>query len=59
MEEIIEVKQADMLQALNRADIDAQVATAHAYPRDINRVLNTIESSRLWIKRPPKTVSMF
>ena len=42
MEEIIEVKQADMLQALNRADIDAQVATAHAYPRDINRVLNTI-----------------
>lgn len=44
MEEIIEVKQADMLQALNRADIDAQVATAHAYPRDINRVLNTIET---------------
>ena len=43
MEEIIEVKQADMLQALNRADIDAQVATAHAYPRDINRDLNTIE----------------
>ena len=44
MEEIIEVKQADMLQALNRADIDAQVVTAHAYPRDINRVLNTIET---------------
>ena len=42
--EIIEVNQADMLQAVNRADIDAQVATAHTYPRDINKVLNTIET---------------
>lgn len=41
---IIEVPQAEMLQAINRADIDSQIATAHAYPRDINKVLNTIET---------------
>ena len=40
--EIIEVKQADVLQALNRAEIDIQIATAKQYPRDINAVLNKI-----------------
>ena len=44
MNEIIEVNQADLLQASNRADIDAQVATAHAYPRNIQKVLNNIET---------------
>lgn len=42
--EIIEVRQADMLQAINRAEIDIQIATAKQYPRDINKVLNTIET---------------
>lgn len=40
--EIIEVKQADMLQAINRAEVDIQIATAKQYPRDINAVLNKI-----------------
>ena len=40
--EIIEVKQADVLQALNRAEIDIQIATAKQCPRDINAVLNKI-----------------
>lgn len=40
--EIIEVKQADMLQAINRAEIDIQIATAKQYPRDLNAVLNKI-----------------
>jgi hypothetical protein len=40
--EIIEVKQADMLQAINRAEVDVQIATAKQYPRDINVVLNKI-----------------
>ena len=40
--EIIEVKQADMLQAINRAEIDIQISTAKQYPRDINAVLNKI-----------------
>lgn len=40
--EIIEVKQADVIQALNRAEIDIQIATAKQYPRDINAVLNKI-----------------
>ena len=44
MNEIIEVNQPEMLQAQSRADIDAQVATAHAYPRDLQQVLNKIET---------------
>ena len=33
-----------MIQALNRAEIDIQIATAKQYPREINKVLNTIET---------------
>ncbi len=40
--EVIEVKQADVLQAIDRAEIDIQIATAKQYPRDIHKVLNTI-----------------
>lgn len=40
--EIIKVEQADMLQAINRAEIDIQISTAKLYPRDINAVLNKI-----------------
>lgn len=42
--EIIEVKQADMLQAINRAEVDIQIATAKQYPRDLSQVLNKIET---------------
>lgn len=42
MNEIIEVKQADMLQAINRAEIDIQISTAKQYPRDLNATLNKI-----------------
>ena len=42
MNEIIEIKQADIIQAVNRAEIDIQVATAKQYPRDINSTLNKI-----------------
>lgn len=40
--EVIQVQQADMLQALNRSEIDLQIATAKAYPRDITATLNKI-----------------
>lgn len=40
--EIIEVRQADMLQAINRAEVDMQIATAKQYPRDLTAVLNKI-----------------
>lgn len=40
--EIIEVKQAEMLQAINRAEVDIQITTAKQYPRDINASLNKI-----------------
>lgn len=42
--EIIEIKQADMLTAINRAEVDIQIATAKQYPRDIQRALNTIKT---------------
>lgn len=42
MNEIIEIKQADIIQAVNRAEIDIQVATAKQYPRDITNTLNKI-----------------
>lgn len=42
--EIIEIKQADMLQAINRAEVDIQIATAKQYPRDLSRVLNQIKT---------------
>lgn len=42
--EIIEIKQADMLQAINRAEVDIQISTAKQYPRDLSRVLNQIKT---------------
>ena len=44
MDEIIEVKQAEMLQAINRSEVDMQIATAKQYPRDLPTVLNKIET---------------
>lgn len=42
MNEIIEIKQADVLQAINRSEIDMQVSTAKQYPRNLPDVLNKI-----------------
>ena len=42
MNEIIEIKQAEMLQAIDRAEVDIQIATAKKYPRDLNATLNKI-----------------
>ena len=42
MSEIIEIKQAEVLQAINRSEIDMQVATAKQYPRNLPEVLNKI-----------------
>ena len=42
MNDIIEIKQADMIQAINRAEIDIQVSTAKQFPRDISATLNKI-----------------
>lgn len=44
MNEIIEVKQADMLAAINRSEVDVQIATAKQYPRDIQKSLNLIQT---------------
>lgn len=40
--ELTQISQAEMLSAINRAEIDIQISTAKQYPRDIRKVLNTI-----------------
>jgi hypothetical protein len=42
MSEIIQIQQAEMLQALNRSEVDMQIATAKQYPRHLPTVLNQI-----------------
>lgn len=44
MSEIIEVKQTDMLQVINRSEIDMQISTAKQYPRDVFQSLNRIKT---------------
>jgi len=41
--EVIQVNQTEMLSALNRSEVDIQISTAKQYPRNISRVLKTIE----------------
>ncbi len=40
--EIIQIQQAEMLQAINRSEVDMQIATAKMYPRHLPTVLNSI-----------------
>lgn len=42
--EIIEIRQSDMLTAINRAEVDIQISTAKRYPREVSRVLNQIKT---------------
>lgn len=41
---IIEVQQAEIVQAMDKAAIDVQIATAKAYPRHLPTVLNNIQT---------------
>jgi hypothetical protein len=40
--EIIEINQSQMLEAINRSEVDIQIATAKQYPRNLPAVLNQI-----------------
>lgn len=40
MEQVQVISQPTMLEAINRSEIDMQVSTAHAYPRDEEQALN-------------------
>ncbi len=42
--DIIEIHSAEVLSAINRAEVDIQISTAKSYPRDLSRVLNQIET---------------
>lgn len=41
-QELIQVQQAELLQAINRSEVDIQISTAKQYPRHIPTVLNQI-----------------
>jgi len=40
--EIIQIQQSEMLQALNKSEVDIQISTAKQYPRHLPEVLNKI-----------------
>jgi hypothetical protein len=42
--EVLQVSSADSLAALNRSEIDVQIATAKQYPRNLSQVLRNIET---------------
>lgn len=42
--EVIQVSGSESLAALNRSEIDVQIATAKQYPRNLSQVLNSIET---------------
>lgn len=44
MSEVEIINSSSALQAINKVEIDTQIATAKQYPRDINRVLSTIKT---------------
>ena len=48
--DIIEIKQAEMLAGITRSEIDIQIATAKQYPRDLNTVLNNIPTSATMVR---------
>lgn len=42
--ELLQVSNSESLAALNRSEIDVQIATAKQYPRNLSQVLNNIET---------------
>lgn len=44
MDELVVVQQPEMLQAINRAEIDVQISTAKQFPRDLQGALNRIRT---------------
>lgn len=42
--EIVQINQADMLQAINRSEVDIQIATAKSYPRNIDDALRRMKA---------------
>lgn len=42
MSEIIKVEQAELLQAINKSEIDVQISTAKMYPRNVEKALATM-----------------
>ena len=40
--DIIQIQQAELLQAINKSEVDMQISTAKMYPRELPKVLNQI-----------------
>ena len=56
--DIIEIKQAEMLAGITLSEIDIQIATAKQYPRDLNTVLNKIATYAIRIESPSMVLSL-
>ena len=54
--DIIEIKQAEMLAGITRSEIDIQIATAKQYPRDLNTVLTKIATYATMDRERTQTV---
>ena len=56
-EQVKVVESVDVLQALNRSEIDLQIATAKAYPRDLERVSENIQAMAMFDKETMEACS--
>jgi hypothetical protein len=52
---IIQIQQSEMLQALNKSEVDIRISTAKQYPRHLPDVLNKI-ATRCGNGRPPMKI---
>lgn len=56
-EQVKVVESVDVLQALNKSEIDLQIATAKAYPRDLERVSENIRAMAMFDKETMEACS--
>lgn len=50
MNEVVKIESADVIEALNRSEVDIQIATAHRFPRDIKRAKDNIAAIAMMSK---------
>ena len=48
--QVVKIESADVIEALNRSEVDIQIATAHRFPRDIKRAKDNIAAIAMMSK---------
>ena len=48
--QVVKIESADVIEALNRSEVDIQIATAHRFPRDIRRAKDNIAAIAMMSK---------